>query len=96
MHNALINNNSQGMEGSRIVSLKEGTNNVVIEVTAPNGNTQCYRIVVTRLAANLAELSNLTLVGGKLDRVYQKKYTEYYATLGITILGLVQRSKINT
>ena len=72
----------KGAGGERTVPLKEGTNPVVIEVSAPDGTIKNYTITVTKLAANLAELSNLNLNPGRLDRAYQKKISEYYATLG--------------
>ena len=72
----------KGAEGERTVPLDEGINYVHIEVSAIDGTTKNYTITVTKLAANLAELLNLNLVPGRLDRAYQKKISEYYATLG--------------
>ena len=64
------------------MTLQEGLNPIVLEVSAPDGTIKRYTINVTKLSASLAELSNLTLIPGRLDRAYQKKTTEYYATLG--------------
>ena len=69
-------------DDEKIIKLDEGMNEITIEVSAPDGTVKIYTIRVNKLAANLAELSNMILKPGKLDRPYQKKINEYYATLG--------------
>ena len=69
-------------DDEKVIKLNEGLNEIMVEVSAPDGTIKTYIIRVTKLAANLAELSSLTLNPGRLNRPYQKKISEYYATLG--------------
>lgn len=49
---------------SKVVYLNVGENTVRVEVTAQNGSTKIYTVVVSRAGSNEANLTGLTLTGG--------------------------------
>jgi hypothetical protein len=59
------------------VSLSAGSNVVRIIVTAQNGNTQTYTLIVTRTVSNIASLSSLNISQGDLTPMFSSANPNY-------------------
>lgn len=69
----------QGGEGGRTVPLIEGqVNDIKIEVSAEDGTTKIYNVLVRRLSAKDATLSDLKVSKGVLDPEFSADILEYY------------------
>ncbi|AKL96033.1 cell wall/surface repeat protein [Clostridium aceticum] len=67
---------------SGAINLAVGANTITVVVTAQDGSTKPYTVVVTRGASSNADLSNLTLSEGTLSPVFDSGTTEYTASVG--------------
>lgn len=63
--------------GNGEYTLKTGSNNIEITVKAENGDTQVYRLTVTKEASNNANLSMIIAKESVLDPAFEKNKTEY-------------------
>ncbi|XP_051775197.1 uncharacterized protein LOC127525920 [Erpetoichthys calabaricus] len=67
-----------GKDGSKSVTLKDGSNIINIEVTAEDGTTKMYSIEVTKLSAKNAVLDGLNLAGDfQLIPLFESNIHEY-------------------
>ncbi|XP_060896225.1 uncharacterized protein LOC132975581 isoform X1 [Labrus mixtus] len=65
-------------DGSRTITLSDGTNRVQIEVVAEDGTTKKYCVEINRLSAKIADLSHMTLEGDIiLHPAFCRKIYEY-------------------
>jgi len=83
---------------SSAISLNTGTNTITVVVTAEDGSTKTYTVVVTRAKSNNADLSGLLLSSGTLSPVFSSGTTSYTASVGndvtsITVTPTVADSK---
>jgi hypothetical protein len=75
-------------QSSEPINLLVGNNNIIIEVTAPDNNTQnIYNVVVRRLGSSNSRLSNF-VTGAILTPQFQSLITNYSANVGYTITSL--------
>ena len=63
--------------GNGEYTLATGSNNIEITVKAENGDTQVYRLTVTKAASNNANLSMIIAKESVLDPVFEKNKTDY-------------------
>ena len=92
-----INGSIVGSGASTPVNLNVGTNTITIIVTADNGTTKTYTIVVTRSAptSNDATLSGLTITQGSLSPSFNKNTTAYTVSVGNNVLSLTVTPTVN-
>nr|WP_281272223.1 cadherin-like beta sandwich domain-containing protein [Paenibacillus flagellatus] len=69
------------------VSLDVGDNEIVVEITAQNGTTKTYKVMVTRQSSN-ADLSGLTISSGTLSPAFAAGTTEYTASVANEVNSL--------
>lgn len=69
---------------SQPIELAVGENTVSIVVTADDGDSQTYTVVVTRRSppSSNPDLADLTLTGTELDQIFDPDVTSYTASIG--------------
>jgi uncharacterized protein YjdB len=78
--NAMVTVNGQSVNSgqpSQVINLQVGDNQIHVVVTAQDGSTQTYSIVVTRAKSSNAGLSDLTISEGTLDPAFDSKSLYY-------------------
>ncbi|XP_040207190.1 uncharacterized protein LOC120937775 isoform X1 [Rana temporaria] len=89
-----------GGEGSKVVTLKDGLNSVVVEVTAEDGTMKKYFLEITKLSASQALLEGIHLSEDlKLEPSFAPNTFEYSCTVpyfqnSIIVEPLVQDSQM--
>ncbi|UZQ50261.1 cadherin-like beta sandwich domain-containing protein [Clostridium kluyveri] len=83
-----------GSSPSQAVNLNVGENTISILVTAQDGTTKTYTIIVTR-ASNDASLSSLTLSSGTLSPEFTGSTTGYTAIVGNEVTNIIVTPTVN-
>lgn len=69
--------------------LAVGSRSYTLQITAADGSTKTYSVMVTRAASNVADLHNLALSSGTLSPVFNSATTHYTVHVGNDVSGLI-------